>query len=279
MMNSRENKGLAIASNSEITREGNIWTVPSQSSSKRYAVDLFLNKCSCPDFAENAQRCKHLHAIEFLLQRESGLELPADEPRRTYPQKWHEYNLAQTNEKARFLELLHGLCAGVEEPVQTFGRPRLPLSEMLFCAAFKVYSTISGRRFISDLRDALTKGFISKVPHFNSVSNYLEDEALTPYLKAMIEESARPLAAVEWDFAVDSSGFATGQYQRWVTAKYGAAKFIDKESWIKVHLMCGVKTNIVTSVESDARARGRQSAVCASGGNYLAQLPDPECSG
>ena len=94
-----------------------------------------------------------------------------------------------------------------------------------------------------------SSGFVSKVPHFNSVSNYLEMETLTPYLKAMIEESARPLAAVEWDFAVDSSGFATGQYQRWMTAKYGATKFIDKESWLKVHLMCGVKTNIVTSVE------------------------------
>jgi transposase len=49
------------------------------------------------------------------------------------------------------------------------------------------------------------------------------------------------------DFAVDSSGFSTGQFMRWLDVKYGKEE--DRRMWIKVHLMCGVKTNIVTSVE------------------------------
>lgn len=167
----------------------------------------------------------------------------------TYRQEWHEYNQAQTNEKSRFLELLFSLCDGIEEPVQTFGRPRLSFAEMIFCCCFKVYSTVSSRRFISDLRDAMQKGYISKVPHFNSVSNYLESEQMTAYLKELIIESSRPLASVELDFAVDSSGFSTGVYQKWVHAKWGKAQTIKKEDWIKVHLMCGCKTNVVTSVE------------------------------
>jgi transposase len=177
--------------------------------------------------------------------------------RQTYSQVWPAYNQAQTNEKARFLELLYELSKGIEEPVQTFGRPRLPFAEMLFCAAYKVYSGFSSRRFISDLQIARERGYVSKVPHFNSVSNYLEMESLTPYLKELIIESAMPLKMVECDFAIDSSGFSTGVYQKWVDAKwsktrgmYGAKdRMINRQDWVKVHLMCGVKTNIVTAIE------------------------------
>jgi transposase len=258
MMNARENRGLAIAAQSQIIRQGNQWIVPSQTSGKLYTVDLFLSTCTCLDFAENAHKCKHLYAVELLLQRESGAQLPEPLPRKTYRQEWHEYNLAQVNEKARFLELLYELCKGVEDPAQTFGRPRLPFADRLFCVVYKIYSTVSSRRFSSDLRDALQKGFISQAPHFNSVSNYLEDETLTPYLKQLIIESSLPLKTIDWNFAVDSSGFSTGIYQKWSDAKWGNARVaygekqpneVNRKDWIKVHLMCGVKTNIVTAVE------------------------------
>lgn len=171
--------------------------------------------------------------------------------RKTYPQEWPAYNQAQTNEKARLQTLLFELCSGIEEPMQTFGRPRLPFAEMIFAAVFKVYSTISGRRFISDLREAQKRGYITKTPHFNSIYNYLELECMTPYLKQLIAESSLPLKSIESDFAVDSSGFATGQFSRWFDAKYGEEK--QQHDWLKVHLMCGVKTNIVTSVEVSER--------------------------
>jgi transposase len=56
-----------------------------------------------------------------------------------------------------------------------------------------------------------------------------------------------PLKDIESDFAVDSSGFATCQFTRWFNAKYG--RELDYRQWLKVHLMCGTKTNIVTSAE------------------------------
>ena len=34
---------------------------------------------------------------------------------------------------------------------------------------------------------------------------------------------------------------------RWIDVKYGKEE--DRRMWLKVHLMCGVKTNIITSVE------------------------------
>jgi hypothetical protein len=59
------------------------------------------------------------------------------------------------------------------------------------------------------------------LPHYNSVFKYLESESLTPYLYELITLSAAPLKSIESDFAVDSSGFSTGQFMRWLDVKYG----------------------------------------------------------
>lgn len=67
----------------------------------------------------------------------------------------------------------------MEHPEQQRGRPRLPLADMAFATVFKVYSGFSSRRFTSELRAAHDNGLIDHVPHFNSVSNYLADEAMT----------------------------------------------------------------------------------------------------
>src|SRR5258708_744706 len=60
-------------------------------------------------------------------------------------------------------------------------------------------------------------------------------------------QSSLPLKSVEVDFAVDSSGFTTSRFTRWFDVKYGKPRA--EHHWVKVHLMCGVKTNIVTAVE------------------------------
>jgi len=146
---------------------------------------------------------------------------------------------------------LRDLCSGIENPVQSKGRPRLPLSDAVFAVTFKIYSTFSGRRFISDLNDAHTKGYISDVPHFNSIFNYLENPALGPILTNLITQSSLPLKAVESDFAVDSTGFSTSRFVRWFDHKYGVIR--QEHDWVKCHLMCGVKTNVVTAVEIHER--------------------------
>jgi transposase len=167
--------------------------------------------------------------------------------RQTYRQEWHEYNQAQTNEKSKLQHLLFELCQTIDEPPQVMGRPRASLSDLIFAATLKVYTGMSGRRNQSDLREALMRGYLSMPLHYNTISKYLEREDLTPYLRELIVASSLPLKSIESDFAVDSSGFATGQFSRWFDAKYGAE--MKQHEWIKVHLMCGVKTNIVTSVE------------------------------
>ena len=65
-------------------------------------------------------------------------------------------------------------------------------------------------------------------------------------LEQLIALSSAPLAAGEHDFAVDSTGLTTTRFVRWYDAKYGEE--MAHHVWVKLHLMCGVKTNIVTGV-------------------------------
>jgi hypothetical protein len=46
---------------------------------------------------------------------------------------------------------------------------------------------------------------------------------------------------------VDSSGFSTSRHVRWFDEKYSIER--SGHDWVKVHLMCGVNTNVVTAVE------------------------------
>jgi transposase len=262
----REQRGLVIAATAKLQKSGDgRWFVPSHSGHRGtyYEVkpDTLKPHCTCPDFTARQRTCKHIYAVEIVTKREyidDGETQTYTETvivKKTYKQEWSAYNRAQCHEKERFLSLLDELCKGIEEPIQSFGRPRIPLADVIFASTFKVYSTFSGRRFSSDLRDAHSKGFLTKAPHYTSISRYLENPTLTPFLKQLIEISSLPLQTVESDFAVDSSGFTTCRFVQWTKAKYTDPKLMEKHNWVKVHLMCGVKTNIVTSIEiTDAYA-------------------------
>lgn len=266
----RAQRGERIASRYNLKATNGIWSVPSESSNDRYRVDPEAGRCTCPDSEVRRIKCKHQWAVEITRQRETTKTVETTTntdgstsktvtkttktvktARVTYKQEWTAYNAAQTNEKDWFLSLLHELCQTIPEPVQTMGRRRLPLADMVFCAAYKMYSRLSGRRFTCDLRDAHERGYISSAPHYNSIFNYLEMDSLTTILRDLIAASSLPLRTVETDFALDSTGFGTTGTVTWYSKKY--EHDVDNADWIKVHLMCGVTTNIVTSVEISGR--------------------------
>ncbi len=193
-MNIREQKGKEIASRLKIERKGDVWIVPSQTGKGKYTVDLDIPLCSCPDLELRGLKCKHIYAVEYSTKHESDTEshttTVTKTVRVTYKQDWPAYNMAQTNEKAYFQSLLRDLCKSIEEPPQTMGRSRLPLRDMVFSTVFKVYSTVSTRRFICDLQEAYMKGYISSVPHFNSILNYMDTTDLTSILRDVIRSVA-----------------------------------------------------------------------------------------
>jgi transposase/predicted nucleic acid-binding Zn finger protein len=252
-MDAREERGLVIANTSKIEKNKLGWKVPSQSGNGSYIVNLDHNEpfCTCPDYEKRHLPCKHIHAVEFVIKRETkpdGSTVYTQSVKMTCTQEWTAYNEAQTHEQERFVALLRDLCNGIPQPEYRFGRPRLPLADVVFGITSKVYSTMSGRRFMTDLREAEARGLVAKSPSFTSTFRYLENAELTPLLKTLIEQSASPLRAIETDFAVDSSGFSTSTYARWFDHKYGKNR--SKQTWVKTHLICGVKTHIITSVEA-----------------------------
>jgi transposase len=263
----RAQRGLRIAERHRLKPTGKLWLVPSESGGDRYKVDPEAGRCTCPDSEVRRAKCKHQWAVEHTIRREmtrtettsrtdgkvttTVTETVKTVKRTTYKQDWPRYNAAATTEKAAFLVLLRDLCAGIPDPPQGKGRPRLRTGDVVFSIAYKVYSGLSGRRFMSDLGDARDGGHISCAPRHSTLFRYLDMPDLTPLLRDLITASSLPLAAVETDFAVDGTGFGTSGTVTWYSRKYHHA--VDNSDWIKLHLMTGVTTNIVTSVEVSGR--------------------------
>jgi transposase len=256
----REERGRAIAKLGGIRRLGGRFTVPSQSvaaDAPVYIVDLVDETCTCPDYETRRLRCKHIEAIYFWLASEGAvsddgtIEPPSRRP--TYRQNWPAYNAAQTTEKARVEQLLKSLCDGIEEPARAPGRsgPKpIPIRDAVFAAVVKVYTTFSGRRASTDIRDCAERGHVARAPHYNSVFRCLESAATTEILIRLIEESAAPLAEIEnlaGQYAIDSTGFSTVTYDRWFDQKHG--KLRAAHAWVKLHVMIGTCTNVVTGVK------------------------------
>lgn len=249
-MDTREQRGMEIARTSRIRKIGNEWIVPSQSGHGTYKVsfDRHEPSCNCPDCELRRAKCKHIWAVEYHIRQEidsEGNKTTTQTMKVTYGQDWSAYNKAQTQEGALFMQLLSDLCAGVENKPYAFGRPTLPMADMVFASALKVYSTFSLRRFVSDMKIAKEKGFTDTLCSYSSVSNYMRSPEMMPILMELVKQSSLALASVEKDFAVDSSGFSTCRFERWYDFKYG--KESNRRVWVKASLMCGTKTNIVTA--------------------------------
>ena len=166
-----------------------------------------------------------------------------------YSQNWKAYNEAQTNEFSMFQDILIEILDNIIETRQPKrrGRPFNDFKEMIFCCVMRSYYGKSSRRSVSFLDYAIAKGYISKKPHFNTILNYYRDVTITPILKILIEQSATPLRDVELDFTIDSSGFSTSMYGRWLDVRIQSSS--KKRIFKKAHVTSGVKTNIITAIE------------------------------
>src|SRR4030042_999047 len=151
-MDKWQERGLIIEKSDRVERNKLGWKVPSKSGNGIYIVNIDDSEpfCTCGHFETTHKKCQHIYAVEFIEQKEKrpdGTEVVTKTMRVIYGQDWTAYNEAQTHEQERFVGLLRDLCEGIEQPEYKFGRPRLPLSDVIFGLAYKAYSTMSGRRF------------------------------------------------------------------------------------------------------------------------------------
>jgi transposase len=258
-MDARQIKARELAERGRVVRQGDHWLVFSLSSPNKYRVTLDPPACTCLDFDVRQEPCKHILAVREALAEgrddkspgwaKGPKEEPARSPRKTYPQDWPAYDAAQTNEKAELMTLLADLCGCIQEPERKPGKGRPPakVADLAFAACFKVYSTFSGRRFMTDLNDAKDRGCVTGAVSHSTVARFFESEEATPVLRNLIAWSALPLASLESVFAPDATGFSACRFDRWYDAKYG--RMHQEHAWVKAHIMTGVLTNVVTAVE------------------------------
>ncbi len=248
----REQRGKLIAQKYRIKRTDKGYEVPSQFNKGKYLVKVRYDKkeCNCPDYELRKCKCKHIFAVEFTLKEEidkEGNTVITQTVKKTYPQNWKSYNISQQTEKEKLMELLADITSRIRQPAYTFGRPKGNLGDNIFAMVFKTYSTFSGRRFATDMKWALEKGFIENRVPYNTMFDYFKKPELTPILAKMVILTSLPLRTAETKFNIDSTGFGTSNFQRWYSFKHG--KEICSRRWVKCHFVNGAKSNIITSVK------------------------------
>ena len=183
---------------------------------------------------------------------------------------WPAYNRAQTHEATdvmvflgRLSDLISAVAAPAQGPRRRGGQP-YPLGKVVFACVEKVYSGLSSRRHEGVLRLSAQHGFVRNaplwtpdgfdfaplagsspifIPQFNTVERYLRCRWLTPLLLELVTLVARPLREIEHVFAIDGTGWSTRWYDRWQDGK--EAPESERQQWVKMHLLGGVKTNVV----------------------------------
>lgn len=75
----RKDRAVIIAAKCKLTQNGSVWQVPSQSGFKPfYSVDPVAKTCDCPDYEKREAHCKHIYAVEIVIERESSISTVID---------------------------------------------------------------------------------------------------------------------------------------------------------------------------------------------------------
>jgi len=167
--------------------------------------------------------------------------------RKTYPQDWTNYNCYQTREKILCYKLLNDAIDYIDIPdKQKFGRPRADIKDIIKCMVVKVYNNTSSRRIHSELILFKGLGYIDKVYHYNTLCRYMASGELTPILDQLYKTIAKPMVSLEKFFSIDATGFSTIDKSKWSQVR---TQFKYHKDYKKLHAICGVRTNVITSAE------------------------------
>jgi len=90
-----------------------------------------------------------------------------------------------------------------------------------------------------------------KIPCFKTLCNYREANSLQEVLNDLIEESSKPLAQIEKDFATDATGIRTKLFSTWYSLRIN--KRIKRRDHLTAHISVGVKSKIVTALNVEAK--------------------------
>jgi len=179
------------------------------------------------------------------VKKEHQMRLPLETK---YSQSWAKYNLAKTNEKRLFYEMLNELCQTIPEPPYRFGRPPVPIRDMVFVCALKIYNNFSSRKIAFDIKQAEMAGYLKSSIHFNRMSKFLNADATYDLLQKLLTITALPLKHLEDHYSMDASGFGSYQYERWMRTRFSKPR-TEWRNYLKGHVCIGTRTNVICSAE------------------------------
>lgn len=165
--------------------------------------------------------------------------------RKRWPRDETLYNTVQETEFLHFFDFVRYIksyvCRG--RKMQSI------VSCLLIWHKFPTLSVRRARSFLLFLQKY--KIIHVSIPCFKTLSNYRADNTLLRVLDELIQESSRPLAKIEHDFATDSTGIKTKLFSSWYSLR--AKKRIRKRDHVLVHTSMGVKSKIVTALNVEAK--------------------------
>jgi len=164
-------------------------------------------------------------------------------------QNWGAYTKAQNAHKQGLMDIMSEMLSFIEiRQPERAGRPSTDLKDVCFALALKTFTGLSSRRLHSELNVARQLGYISSTMHFTNVMRYLGAAEMSLLLRALLKLSALPVKQMSSGmFSVDSTGFSTSQFSRWVDHRYD--KELVKREWVKCHAMIENTSNVVVSAK------------------------------
>ena len=156
------------------------------------------------------------------------------------------YNKVQETEFLNFLEFVRHLTNYIckEKKMKKI------IQCLLIWRKFPNLSTRRARGFLLLLKKF---NIISvDIPCFKTLSNYNENNSLQEILEKLIEESSKPLSAIEHDFATDATGIRTNLFSSWYSIR--CQKEIKKRDHLTIHITTGVKSNVVTALNVETKS-------------------------
>lgn len=165
--------------------------------------------------------------------------------RKRWPRNEALYNTTQENEFQNFFEFVRYLT----NCVCNSGKMKGYVSCLLI---WKKFPNLSARRAKSLLLCFKKFKIINaNIPCFKTLCNYQENPLVHNVLDMLIEESSKPLAKIEHDFATDSTGIKTKLFSTWFSLR--CKRRIRRRDHLTVHASIGVKSGITTALNIESK--------------------------
>ncbi len=233
--------------------------------------------CDCPDFVKHGRiDCKHVFA-EKLRRGEVVVSSPPPRKNKTTKKATrrparkrfaHDGRPLKSARKTasrkmptRIPELALSLAQGFERhasgiliPIRPQkykgGRKGSPLSARATALVLKVAAGLSASEMMPHYERYMADGLlhIKGVPDENTLSDWMNDERVTPILNEMLRQSAFPFRRREIGAIIDSSKVSQLMTAHAKEVDYGNHDRRPNADWMKAHVICGVETLVVMGV-------------------------------